>query len=165
MSDIAKAVGISRQALYLHFPNRAELLVAVTRHIDEVNDIDARLAPSRAATGVARLDAYVAAWSDYIPEVQGVARALIALQDRDAEAARAWAGRLAAVRHGFEAAVQAVDDSGALRPGLAPAQAVDLLCALVSVETWTRLVQEDGWPQDVFTATMVRLARNAVCTR
>ena len=28
MSDIAKAVGISRQALYLHYPNRADLLIA-----------------------------------------------------------------------------------------------------------------------------------------
>ena len=33
MSDIAKAVGISRQALYLHYPNRADLLVATTKHI------------------------------------------------------------------------------------------------------------------------------------
>ena len=49
MSDFARAAGISRQALYLHFPSRAELLVAVTRHVDQVKDIDARLAESRAA--------------------------------------------------------------------------------------------------------------------
>ena len=41
MSDIAKAVGISRQALYLHFPTRAELLISTTRHIDSVKDVDA----------------------------------------------------------------------------------------------------------------------------
>jgi AcrR family transcriptional regulator len=53
MSDIAKDAGISRQAVYLHFPKRADLLIATTRYIDEVNDIDARLAASRgAATGV-----------------------------------------------------------------------------------------------------------------
>jgi AcrR family transcriptional regulator len=28
MSDIAKQTGISRQAVYLHFPTRAELLIA-----------------------------------------------------------------------------------------------------------------------------------------
>ncbi|MBT7717936.1 MAG: helix-turn-helix transcriptional regulator, partial [Halieaceae bacterium] len=27
MSDIAKQTGISRQAVYLHFPTRAELLI------------------------------------------------------------------------------------------------------------------------------------------
>ena len=42
MADIAKAAGVSRQALYLHFPSRAELLVATTRHIDKVKNVDAR---------------------------------------------------------------------------------------------------------------------------
>jgi hypothetical protein len=49
MSDIAEATGISRQAAYLHFASRTELLVAVTPHLDEVLDVDRRLAPSRAA--------------------------------------------------------------------------------------------------------------------
>ena len=59
MSDIAKKAGISRQAVYLHFPKRADLLIAVTRYIDEANEVDARLAASRgAATGVERLDVF-----------------------------------------------------------------------------------------------------------
>ena len=35
MSDIARQAGVSRQAVYLHYPSRAELLVAATRHLDE----------------------------------------------------------------------------------------------------------------------------------
>ena len=63
MSDIAKRTGISRQAVYLHFPTRAELLIATTRYIDHVKDIDKRLAKSRsAASGLERLNAYVEAW-------------------------------------------------------------------------------------------------------
>ena len=108
MSDIAKAAGISRQALYLHFPSRAELLVATTRHVDEVKDVDARLAESRAATGPARLDAFIAAWGGYIPEVQGVLRALAAVMETDAEARAAYDDRMAAVRHGCAAAVAAL---------------------------------------------------------
>ena len=73
MSDIAKAVGISRQALYLHFPTRAELLIATTRHIDSVKDVDARLAESRAATsGCDRLASFIHGWGGYIPEVRPV---------------------------------------------------------------------------------------------
>ena len=49
MSDIARTAGISRQALYLHFSTRAELLIAAARHLDEVNEVDARLEPSRTA--------------------------------------------------------------------------------------------------------------------
>ena len=47
MSDVAKQAGISRQAVYLHFPSRAELLIATTHYIDKVKDIDGRLAQSR----------------------------------------------------------------------------------------------------------------------
>ena len=32
MSALARAVGISRQALYLHFPDRAQLLLALVAH-------------------------------------------------------------------------------------------------------------------------------------
>ena len=68
MSDIAKIAGISRQAVYLHFPNRAELLIATTRHLDEVKSVDARLMVSRnAITGLARLEAFIEAWGNYIP--------------------------------------------------------------------------------------------------
>ena len=84
MSDIAKQTGISRQAVYLHFPTRAELLIATARYIDEVKDIDARLAKSRSASGgVERLEAFVEAWGNYIPEIYGAARAFIVMQTKD----------------------------------------------------------------------------------
>ena len=76
MSDIAKQAQVSRQALYLHFENRSELLIATTRHLDEVKDIDQRLAASRnAKSGIARLEAFIDAWGNYIPEIYGIARA------------------------------------------------------------------------------------------
>ena len=104
MSDIARRTGISRQAVYLHFRSRAELLIATTRYIDQVKDVDARLAASRAAEqGQERLDAYVEAWGNYIPEIHGVARALIDLQATDDAARAAWTDRMDAVRHGCAA--------------------------------------------------------------
>jgi AcrR family transcriptional regulator len=162
MSDIARAAGVSRQALYLHFPNRADLLIAATRRVDEVKDVDARLAESRAATGVARLDAFVAAWGGYIPEIHGVSRALRAMQDGDPEARKAWGDRMAAVREGCAAAVAAVAGEGRLTPGLSEAEATDLLWALLSVETWERLVRDCGWTQARYLARMQALARAAV---
>ena len=113
MADIAKSAGISRQALYLHFPARAELLIATTRHIDEKKNIEARLASSRnAETGIDRLNAYIEAWGNYIPEIHGVARALMALQDSDAAAKLAWEDRMHAVREGCEAAIKALRNDG-----------------------------------------------------
>lgn len=159
MADIAAAAAISRQALYLHFPNRADLLVATVRHIDAVKDIDGRLAASRGATtGEARLDAFVAAWCGYIPEIGGVGRALLAMQD-DAAAAAAWADRMEAVHHGCRAAVAALARDGVLSPDLSEAAASDLLWSLLSVETWQALVERRGWSQAAYVAAMQRATR------
>lgn len=162
MSDIAKAVGISRQALYLHFPNRADLLIAVTRHIDTVKDVDAQLAESRAAsTGQERLDAFIAAWGGYIPQIHGISVALRAMQG-DSEAAAAWDDRMQAVRHGCAAAISALAADGDLRTDLSNQSATDLLWVLLSVENWERLVRGCGWTQEAYLAEMTSLAHNAL---
>jgi AcrR family transcriptional regulator len=149
MADIAKAAKVSRQAVYLHFPNRAELLTATTRYLDEVFDIDARLQKSRAAkTGIERLHAWVAAWGDYIPLIYGVARAIMAMKDSDAEAMVAWNDRMQAVREGAEAAVEALEKDGALREGLSVTEATDMLWALQSVEMWEILRHTCNWSQE-----------------
>ena len=159
MSDIAKAAGISRQALYLHFPGRAELLIAVTRYIDEVKDVDARLEPSRtAATGVDRLDAFIEAWGNYIPEIYGVGRALLAMALNDTAAAAAWDDRMEAVRQGCEAAVRDLNRDGTLSEGQTPEQATDLLWTLLSVRNWEQLTQTCGWPQQRYIETVKEMA-------
>ncbi|GAB4138984.1 MAG: hypothetical protein Tsb0016_05320 [Sphingomonadales bacterium] len=163
MSDIAKAAGISRQAVYLHFPSRADLLIATTRHIDQAKNIDARLAASRqAATGLARLNAFIAAWGDYIPEIYGVAKALMAMKDSDEAAALAWADRMTALRDGCGAAIQALKKQGALNPIYPLKQAVDILATLLSVENWAHLTIDHGWPQRRYVSTMQDIARRVL---
>ena len=160
MGDIARTAGISRQAVYLHFPTRAELLIATTRHLDAVKNVDARLVASRtAASGPERLDAYIEAWGNYIPEIYGVAKALIAMQDTDAAARQAWTGRMDAVRDGCRAAVEALERDGVLAPGLSVIEAIDALWALLSVPTWEQLTRDCGWPQDRYVEAMQELAR------
>lgn len=163
MSDIAKHTGISRQAVYLHFPTRAELLTATTRYIDEVKDIDQRLAESRSAsTGLERLDAFVAAWGNYIPEIYGVANALMAMQAKDVEAGAAWADRMAAVRHGCEAAVAALKRDGRLTRELTESEAADLLWCQLSVEHWVHLRHRCGWTQTRYLEVLQQTLRTAL---
>lgn len=163
MSDIAKAAKISRQALYLHFPNRAELLVATTRYLDEIHDIQGKLSASRAAeTGADRLKEWVEAWGNYIPKIYGIAKALMAMQDSDAEAAAAWEGRMDAVREGCEAAVAALETDGSLSPDLSRTEAADLLWSLLSVRVWEHLCVDCGWQQERFIAHMQRTLARAL---
>lgn len=160
MADVARRAGVSRQGLYLHFPTRGDLLDATTCHIDEVKDVDRRLAESRAAeTGEARLAAFIAAWGDYIPEIYGVAKALLRMKDRDAAARRAWEGRMDCLREGCQAAVEALERDGRLSPAHTPAQAVDILWTLLSVRAWEHLTIDCGWPQATYIAKTRELAR------
>src|SRR6516225_8487584 len=60
MAQIAKAARVSRQAVYLHFVDRAALMVAVARHLDERLGLPADIQQMFAApTGAAMLEAVV----------------------------------------------------------------------------------------------------------
>jgi len=159
MADIAKSAGVSRQALYLHFATRAELLIAATQYLDELNQSDARLAPSREArTGIERLDAFIEAWGSYIPEIHGIAKALLAMSDTDEAAASAWAERMQAMRQGCEAAINALAADGTLSAAYSPDEATDILWTLLSVRNWEQLTQDCNWPQSQYLTTQKSLA-------
>ncbi|MEE8439193.1 MAG: TetR/AcrR family transcriptional regulator [Micropepsaceae bacterium] len=159
MGDIAKEAGISRQALYLHFPTRAELLVATARYLDEVKNVDQRLVASRtASTGVERLNTFIEAWGNYIPEIYGVAKAFIAMKDSDEAAEIAWNDRMRAVREGCEAAVKALKKDGMLSPDYSVETATDFLWTMLSVRNWEQLTLDCGWSQKRYVETMKHLA-------
>jgi AcrR family transcriptional regulator len=160
MGDIAKAAGISRQAVYLHFASRAELLVAATRYLDEVLDVDRRLAPSRAATsGAERLALYIDCWGHYIPEIHGVAKALLLAKDTDEAAAAAWDDRMLAMRDGCRAAIEALHSDGNLAPEWTPKRATDVLWTMLLVPNWENLTGECGWSTQQYVRWMKAVAK------
>ena len=162
MGDIAAAAGISRQAVYLHFASRAELLVAATRYLDEVLNVDGRLAPSRAAnSGVERLALYIECWGHYIPDIYGVAKALLLARDTDDAAAAAWKDRMLAMRDGCRAAIDALHSDGALAPEWTRRNAIDTLWTMLSVQNWENLTRECGWSTRQYVKAMKNLAKRA----
>lgn len=160
MGDIAKATGISRQAVYLHFASRTALLVAATRYLDEVLDVDRRLAPSRAATsGVERLALYIDCWGHYIPEIYGVAKALLLARDTDEAAAAAWNDRMLAMRDGCRAAIETLHSDGDLAPEWTPKKATDALWTMLLVPNWENLTVECGWSTRQYVRWMKTVAK------
>ena len=159
MADIARQAGVSRQAVYLHFASRAELLEATTRFVDERLDLDRRLAPSRAATsGIERLALYVEFWGSYLPDIYGVAKALMLAQDTDKAAAAAWKDRMAAMRDGCRAAIEALHSDGALAPEWTPKNATDALWTMLLVPNWENLTIECGWSNQQYVDSMKAMA-------
>lgn len=160
MRDVAEAAGVSRQAVYLHFASRAELLVATARYLDEVRGLDERLRGYRAATtGVERLEAYIGFWGNYIPEVYGVARALLADRETDKAAATAWDDRMGAVRDSCRNIIEALHSDGMLAPGWYVEEATDFLWTMLSVRTWESLTIECEWTTKQYVSRMQEVAK------
>jgi AcrR family transcriptional regulator len=150
MGDIAKESGISRQAVYLHFASRTELLVAATRYLDEV---------LAATSGVERLALYIECWGNYIPDIFGVAKALLLAQDTDEAAAAAWQDRMRAMRDGCRAAIEALHADGILAPEWSPKKATDALWTMLLVPNWEHLTIKCGWSTKAYVRCMKTLAQ------
>lgn len=160
MSDIARAAGVSRQALYLHFSSRTDLLVATTRYGDEVRGLDERLRRWRAATaGVELLAAFIEFWGNYIPEIYGIAKALLMVRETDEAASVAWNDRMNSVRGGCRHTIEALQRDGRLAPEWTLDEATDLLWTMLSVRNWEQLTSECGWTTGEYIERMQRLAK------
>lgn len=163
MSDVAGAAGVSRQAVYDHFGSRAKLLVAATHHVDEVLGLAERRRRFEAATGgVGRLEAYVEFWGDYIPEIYGMARALLSDRESDSAAAAAWDDRMDAVRASCREAIDDLRRDGMLAPGWSVEEAVDFMWTMLSVRNWEGLTVECGWSQELYVRRMQELLKRVL---
>ncbi len=162
MRDVAEEAGVSRQAVYDHFGSRAELMVATVRYGDMILGLRERLGPYRAATaGLDRLDAFVEFWGNYIPEIYGIARALLAARDTDAAVAAAWDDRMSVVHDACRNIVERLNEDGMLAPGWSVEDAADLLWTMLSIRNWESLTMERGWSTSRYVEGMRALARRA----
>lgn len=158
MAEIAKAAQISRQAVYLHFADRADLLVALVRHQDEKRDLASELRKIvEAPNGIAAMRAMVALQASGNPTIWPVARAVDAVRRRDAAAERSWQDRLRHRLEGCRTIIGRLMEDGVLRGGLDPAEAADLLWTITSLRTWEDLVLGRGWKPAQYEARLNEL--------
>jgi AcrR family transcriptional regulator len=149
VAEIAKAAGITRQSVYLHFGTRGGLLVALVRRADERFAIhDKLLAVLQIEDPGQRLDHAIKVWLAFLPGILPVARDLIRLRDTDRDAAGAWDDRMAALRDWLLQLTRSLKSDGALAPEWTPEDARDYLWARTSIQAWDLLVGECGWTQE-----------------
>ena len=170
LGAVARAARVSRQALYLHFANRADLFLAVVRYADEQRGLPGAIARmERAASGVEALKELVAAQAAMNPSIWPLARLVDTVRRKDAAAERSWQDRMEHRLEGCRAIVGRLEREGSLRAGLAAEVAAELLWTLTSLRTWEDLVLTRGWtPQqyqarltDVLLTALVRPAARA----
>jgi AcrR family transcriptional regulator len=146
MGEVAAKAGLSRQAVYLHFPNRTALLAALSEWLASA----AARSPADAPSARATLTAIVTWLADEHPRAWPLVRKL---GENPGDASRLVACRKLAER--FQA-------EGALSPHLSQATAADLLFTLTSLAVWAELVPGRGWDAGRYRSHIVYLAVSAL---
>ena len=159
MAEVARAAGVSRQMVYLHFQNRAGLFTAITRWHDERAGIEDRFRAAFELEPVAALEAAVRAWLAYVPEILPIARELHAAAMTGQEGGEAWHLRMDELRRMFRAVARRLD----LREPWTADSAGDWIWSRAHVTVWDQLVNERGWtPEAVAGRTVSTLLAELV---
>lgn len=146
MSDIARATGISRQAVYLHFPSRTELMIATSHYVDEVKGLNERLTQFQdASTGIELLETCVEVWGNYIPEIYGLAKAMLMTRDTDEAMAAAWDGNMKCLHDVCREVIEALEHEGVLAAEWSRKEAIEMFWTMISINNWEQLTIECGW--------------------
>lgn len=163
MAEVAKAAKLSRQAVYLHFADRADLLINVVRYVDQKRGMEQEIrAIGEATTGAEALRMMASLQARLNPGVWAVARALDAVRRTDEDAERSWQDRLKDRLFGCRQIVEKLRKEGTLRPGLDLQTAADLLWSLTSLRTWEDLVLARGWTPQQYEKRMTELLLEAL---
>jgi len=146
MAEIAKAARVSRQAVYLHFADRADLMLALVRYAHEKLGVAEQVIKlEQAANGVAAMKRWVSLQARNNPSVWPVARSLEVVRRTDEAAEQGWQDRS---KHRLELCRQIVTrmyNDRVLKKRITPEVATELLWSVTSLRAWEELVLVRGW--------------------
>lgn len=163
MVAIAKAAGLSRQALYLAFADKADLYATLVRRVDELRGAADEYEKIRAVPdGQSALVALIESQARLLPALQSIANAMDILRHQDPDADKAWQDRLA-VRMGLcELIARKLADEGRLCTDLSVRKAADIVWLLSSFRTWDDLVNGRGWTAQEYVDYITQALRSSL---
>jgi AcrR family transcriptional regulator len=147
MATVARASGVSRQSVYLNFGDRAGLLVALVRYMDDQLGFTDALAEAARPPPVEAFEALLRAWCAHLPRVYPVSSQLEAAGGDEGVALE---DRLSGLHAPIRSAVRRLQDSGTLAPGWTVDEAADWVWAMSHVTAWKHLVLERAWTPERF---------------
>jgi AcrR family transcriptional regulator len=146
LAEVGRLAGISRQAVYLHFDNRAALLTEMARRADHTSGFVSRLAASRALPALAGFVEVLRLWFGHLPEILPIARALEAAAMTGQDGSAAYTDRMNDWHETLRISMDALAERGELRAGWTVAEAADWAWAQTHPRTYDHLVTNRGWP-------------------
>lgn len=146
LADVARAAGVSRQTVYLHFGNRTGLLTEVARHSDLNSSYARQLREiSYGPASVAALETFVRTWFRNLPDILEVVLALHAAAASDAAARAALQNRMDTIATMIGRLIKGLKDQGALQEGWAVGEASDWICFQLDPVLWDHAIAMRGW--------------------
>jgi AcrR family transcriptional regulator len=149
LDEIARAAGVSRQAIYQHhFKNKSELFVAMVQHSDEklgIGELVERVFSVEGA--LARLDAMIETIITSEHLILEIAQVIESARMSDPAADAAWRDRMNSRARFMKQVISGLAEEGLLSPEWTVDDATDLTWALISPATYRALVIDRRWSE------------------
>jgi AcrR family transcriptional regulator len=154
LEAVAKKAGVSRQAIYLHFASKADLLTALHLRIYETDVVPAleRHPIWAAPTALDALDASISVDAEVASKVWRIHEALVVARRHHEEVDATLRPREAERYQEYVRLGRWLKRDGELPPHLRVATFADILWGLLSLGTFQNLVVERGWSVERFVA-------------
>ena len=163
MAQIAQRAGVSRQAVYLHFNDRATLLIELARYADQKRGLQKALDHVLSATnGREALSRYVSLQARMNPGIWPLAREVDSARRSDPDVEAAWQDRLTARLNICRSIVAMLAKDPGLKPGLTQTAAIDIMWTLTSLRMWEDLVLSRKWSARQYEKEVLALLQRAL---
>jgi AcrR family transcriptional regulator len=165
MTAVADRAGVTRRAVYLHFPTRAELVGALFDYIAGVEGLEASLRRVwEAPDAVSALDEWAAHLARYQPRLLAVDRAAQRVWRQDPDAAIHRRRVVSEQLRNTRRLARWLADEGRLADGWTVETASDMLFALISSDVVEALLEDRGWSRRRLADHLGRLFRSTFVT-
>jgi AcrR family transcriptional regulator len=162
MATVAERAGVTRRAVYLHFPSRAELIAALFDFVTESEGLSDSTRPVwEASDGASALDEWARHIARFHAKVRPVARAFEQVWQSDPDAAAHRARYLDEQLDACRRLARRLHDEARLAPGWTVETASETLWSLISIDMLDRLFDRQGWTLDRFAKNYALLLRSA----
>lgn len=166
LGEIGRRAGVSRQAVYLHWASKADLLTDLVAWVEEQEDLGRLLEPVWSAeTGETALERLIDAGAVFEPRIQALAGAMRRAVDLDPAIDALTRDRMTQRYEAMRGVVARIEGEGRLAPGWDLDTAAAFVWALTTPVVFDLLVDQRGWSAEQWAASTKKLLRDAIVRR
>jgi len=145
MKDIAINSGISRQALYKHFSTRIDLFVYLLKSLDKDQTLLEKMMVDQNLHLKEKLKLFIDYWGHNNQATHKVFSELKLLKNADPKVELILEGRRIFFKQQCEQMIQILNGGGSLKSHFTFSESVDILCNLLSEDTWAYFKEYCRW--------------------